>query len=100
MSLKKIKIQLYDGYFLVWDKTFSFNELQWINADIDKDWNIINFIIIPKATLYPLKYKVVNFANQDKIKKFISNIINQWVLIYSDYENEKMYKIIKFFKLW
>jgi len=98
MSLKKIEIQLYDWYFIIWDKTYSFDELQWFNADLSSKWEILNFILIPKKTLYPLKYKLRD--SQDKAKNFISNVIKLWLPIYSDYENVKMYKIIKYLKLW
>ena len=98
MSLKKIEIQLYEWYFIVWDRTYSLNELQWFNADLSCKWEILNFILIPRKTLYPLKYKLID--SQDKVKEFISDVIKLWLPIYADYEVEKMYKIIKYLKLW
>jgi len=98
MSLKKIEIQLYDWYFIVWDRTYSFDELQWFNAELSNKWEILNFILIPRKTLYPLKYKLID--SQENVKSFISDVIKIWLPIYADYEADKMYKIIKYLKLW
>ncbi len=95
---KKIEVQLYDWYFIIWDRTYSFDELQWFNAELSNKWDILNFILIPRKTLYPLKYKLID--SQENVKKFISDLINLWLPIYSDYESDKMYKIIKYLKLW
>ncbi len=98
MSLKKTEVQLYEWYFIVWDRTYSFDELQGFNAELSNKWDILNFILIPRTTLYPLKYKLIN--SQNDVKIFISDVIKLWLPIYSNYESDKMYKIIRFLKLW
>lgn len=98
VSLKKTTLYLYDWYINIKDKNFFFNELLWFNVELDKNGNFTNFVIIPSRTAYPLKYTIID--EQEKIREFIKNLIDKDLPLYGDYENDKMYKIIKFLKLW
>jgi len=97
-SFKKIKIVLNDNYFTVWDKTYSVSELLGVNAEYDeKTGKFLTFILVPRATAYPLKYTIAE-TDIEKIWKFISNVLEQ-VPVYSDYENDRLYKTIQALKL-
>ena len=98
ISLKKTNLYVYDWYINIKDKNFSFNELLWFNVELDKDGNFTNFVLIPVKTAYPLKY-TINDA-QEKTKEIIKILINKNLPLYADYENDKMYKIVNFLKLW
>ena len=97
-TFKKIKIVLNDNYFLVWDKTYAFSELLWVNAEYDeKTWKFLNFILVPQSTAYPLKYTIAE-EDMEKVGKFISNVLEK-IAVYSDYENDRLYKVIQTLKL-
>lgn len=97
ISLKKTVLYVEDWYIRIKDKTFSFNELLWFNIELDKDGNFINFVIIPANTAYPLKFTIND--TPENTKKIIALLIEKKVPLYAEYENDKMYKIIKFLKL-
>jgi len=98
ISLKKSILYIYNGYLNIKDKKFPFNELLWFNVELDKNGNFTNFVIIPYRTNYPLKYTIND--EYDRTKKIVEYLIDIGLPLYVDYENDKMYKIIKFFKLW
>jgi len=97
ISMKKTEVQLYNGYFIIQDKTFSFWDLLWFNIEIDEKWNFMNFIITPISTGYPLKYTI--FDSADNVKNFVTKVLELQVPLYDWYEKDKMYKIIKTLKL-
>ena len=98
MSLKKTEIKLYDWFFVVWDRKYNFDDLLWFNIELDNNWNFTNFVIIPKNTAYPLKYTII--SDFDEVKEFYKSLTEMWLPLYWEYENDRMYKIIKFLKLW
>lgn len=97
-SLKKTNLELYNWYFIINNKTYSFNELLWFNVGLNNKWDFTYFAIIPQNTWYPIKYTIND--NQENTKKLIEKLIELWLPIYAEYENDKMYKLITRLKLW
>ncbi len=98
ISMKKTILTVNDWYINISDRNFSFNEILWFNVELDKNGDFTNFVIIPSKTSYPLKYTIND--NYYKTKEVIKILINKNVPLYSDYENDRMYKIVTFLKLW
>lgn len=98
ISLKRTILYVNDWYINIKNNNFSFNELLWFNVELDKNGNFTNFVIVPVRTSYPLKFTIND--TQEKTKDIIRVLIDKNVPLYVDYENDKMYQIIKFLKLW
>jgi len=98
MSFKKTEITLYDWFLMVWEKKYNFDDLLWFNIELDNNWNFTNFIIVPKATWYPIKYTIN--STFEEVKDFYTKLTELWLPLYADYENDRMYKIIRALKLW
>jgi len=88
MSFKKTEIKLYDWFMLVWDKKYNYDDLVWFNIELDNEWNFTNFIIVPKATLYPIKYSII--SSFDDVKAFYMELTWLWLPLYADYENDNL----------
>ena len=97
MAMKKTEIKLYDGFFLVWDKKYNFDDLLWFNIELDNKWNFTNFVIVPRNTSYPLKYRII--SSFDEVKEFYKALMEMWLPLNWEYENDRIYKIIRFLKL-
>lgn len=97
-AIKKTVLKIYDSYFDLNEKKYFFSELLWFNIGLDSKWDFSTFIIIPRGTNYPLKYTIID--DNEKIKKVVDDLIKLGLDVYSDYENDKLYKIITFLKLW
>jgi len=97
MSMKKTEIKLYDWFFLVWDKKYNFDDLLWFNIELDDNWNFTNFVIVPRNTSYPLKYRII--SSFDEVKEFYKALMEMWLPLNWEYENDRIYKLIKFLKL-
>jgi len=99
MSMKKTEIQLYDWFLMVWDKKYNFQELVWFNIELDKKQEkFTTFILVPTNSQYPLRYTLISWF--DEVKSFYKNLTDLWLPLYANYENDRMYKIIRFLKLW
>ncbi len=97
ISLKKTEITLEDWYFIIWWKTYSFDNILWFNVELDNNWNFTNFVLSTKDTNLPIKFKIDDSI--ENTKKFIQSTIETWLPLYNWYEQDKMYKIIKLLKL-
>ena len=98
ISLKKIKIQLYESYFLIDNKIVLFSDLLWFDVDIDEKWNMINFVLIYLNSSFPIRYKIIS-ANEIT-KEFIIKLVDLWLTTNSSYMDSMLYKFIRFLKLW
>jgi len=97
MSFQETEIKLHDWFLLVGTKKYNFDDLLWFNIELDENWNFTNFILVPKSTWYPIKYTII--SSFDEVKDFYTNLIEMGVPLYADYENDRLYKIIKTLKL-
>ena len=97
-SMKKIKIQLNDGFLVVWDKTYSFDSILGINAEVDNNWNFKTFIITPTdSPNFPLRFTIAD--SNENVKEFIAQALESGLQLYDGYENDKLYKITRWLKL-
>jgi len=99
VAMKKTKLELYEWYLLIWEKKYNLSELLWFNIEIDtKNNRPVVFIVVPVNVWYPLRYSIV--SDMDEVKQLSIDLSQQWVPLYSDYENDRYYKIIRKLKLW
>ena len=98
ISLKKTEVLLYDWFLMIWDKKYNFDELLWFNIELDDNQNFTNFIIVPSNTWYPLKYTIRD--DFEAVRDFYTKLNELWLPLYSKYEDDRMYKIIRALKLW
>lgn len=97
-SMKKIKIQLNDWFLVVWDKTYSFDKILWINAEFDNAGKIKTFIITTSDNpTFPLRFTVAD--DEENIKNFITKALESGLQLYDWYEKDKFYKIVRALKL-
>ena len=97
MSLKKTEVVVEDWYLIIWNKTYSFDQLYWFNVELDEKSNPINFVISLKNSNLPLKFTIND--SFENVKEIISELIEKWLPLYDWYENDKFYKIIKMLRL-
>ena len=97
-SMKKIDIQINDGFLIVWDRTYSFDDIIGINAEIDDKGNLKTFIITTVDNPnFPLRFTIAD--NDDNVKNFITNALEKGLILYDGYEKDRLYKIARTLKL-
>ena len=95
-SLKKTEIILEDWYLVVAWKTYSFNQIKWFNVEFDSNWKFTTFILYSWYG-FPLRFTIAD--TDENVKEFVTSLINAWLVVDDSYENDRLYKIIRFLKI-
>lgn len=97
ISLKKTELVVQDNHLIIDKEIYPFDKIIGFNIELDKDYKPINFVLSTLDSNLPLKWTICD--DFENVKKVVNELLSKWVSLYDWYENDRLYKIVKFLKL-